>query len=147
MNLYDILLARCICSNKSEESIVVTPLEVTENGEYEAEEGYAYNPVTVNNKLSFANVTFTNNTSDDIEFGCTHYVGEGSFDLGATLGTGESITVEAILYEQAAFCQITASITLTEENVVITGDAIIESVSGYIANLTLSGDCTITITE
>lgn len=65
MNLYDILLARCICGNKSEECIVATPLEVTENGEYEAEEGYAYNPVTVNvsgggGDFSTAEVTFVN---------------------------------------------------------------------------------------
>ena len=58
MNFYDILLARALCCKMGSEEV---PLEVTENGQYIAPEGKAFNPVTVSVPLPSGTLPITEN--------------------------------------------------------------------------------------
>ena len=142
MNLYDILLARCICSNKSEESIVATPLEVTENGEYEAEEGYAYNPVTVNvgGDFSTAQVTIVNNMSEQYEsylpiIVTVPEVGD-VLDTLVYVSSESSETIACVLYKGETL--------LSTFGYTVALDGNVESTPGGVI---IKGDCTITLTD
>jgi hypothetical protein len=145
MNLYDILLARCICSNKSEESIVATPLEVTENGTYEAEEGYAYNPVTVNvsSDFSTAQVTLVDNTTLGGVVLVPWVDDEEDYHAAVPMTPLTSGTITCILYKGTAeldmLDQPPATYTFT-----VSGEAEVEGGGAYVA---IHGDCTITISE
>lgn len=63
MNFYDILLARCLCCKAGSEEV---PLEVTENGQYIAPEGKAFNPVTVSVPLPSGLLSITENGIYDV---------------------------------------------------------------------------------
>lgn len=148
MNLYDILLARCICSNKEDESVTVTPLEVTENGEYEAEEGYAYNPVTVNvsggggGDLTTAEVTLVNNSSVNIQFYGAFCYDEGGEQYSSCeplyATAGNTTTAVAILYKGVAVIysdnegvsfSVSGNAEFTDNTVFATGDCSITAVN------------------
>ena len=58
MNFYDILLARCLCCKEGSEA---EPLNVTENGQYIAPEGKAFNPVIVNVPLPYGTLPIIEN--------------------------------------------------------------------------------------
>lgn len=150
MNLYDILLARCICSNKEDESVTVTPLEVTENGEYEAEEGYAYNPLTVNVSggdcdFSTATVHIVNNTGSSAVIGRCPIVdvADGVTYAGTNLYTEEEeqdFTV--ILYGNNG-----AFLSFDIEVLTYTTSGNIERTDPDYPDFIVTGDCTVTVSQ
>ena len=140
MNLYDILLARCICSNKEDESITVTPLEVTENGEYEAEEGYAYNPITVNVSSDFSTAQMTVSTITGSPYNWSFSVAVAADEpingaVVATIVPANVGTFEIVLYKGAQFIFLNSDYVHD-----ISGDITYDD--GYYK---VTGDCTVTL--
>lgn len=149
MNFYDILLARCLCCNSGEESgggggLEAEPLNVTENGTYTADEGKAFNPVTVNvsggsSDFSTAQVTIVNNGSAECE-GSAVYI--ASYPSGELLDSvfyvdaGNSDTLTCVLYKGLT------PLDVNGWQVTVEGDA---EIDGFFVIIT--GNCTITLTD
>lgn len=146
MNLYDILLSRCICSNKSEESVVATPLEVTENGEYEAAEGYAYNPVTVNVSCDFSTATIhiVNNTGSAVRGYCplVSVIDGVTYTVTDIYTEEEEQDYTVILYGNNG-----AFLTFTSDVLTYATSGNIERADPDFPDFIVTGDCTVTVSQ
>lgn len=132
MNLHDLALYQAM--NGEGSSVTVEPLEVTENGDYTAEDGKAYNPINVYIEPKFAYVTVRNRTSYSLT--CTGYGIEGS-DL-RVFCTWSSIAksktkLTSVPYGKNGLLWISTSqsATITGENIDFTKIETITTTSGY----------------
>ena len=121
--------------------------EITENGTYDATDDSAngYSSVTVNveggggsSDFSTAEVTITNNASDDTTLiGAVNIFGDKlAFDI--TVDKDATITRTAVLYKNTVRWVVTGTAT-------VTGSATVKKTPSGGTAIIITGDCTITI--
>lgn len=150
MNFYDILLARALCCKMGSEEV---PLEVTENGQYIAPEGKAFNPVTVNvsgggggggSDFSTAQVTIVDNIGDGINLELPVLYEEGEAGEGAPAYVSAiSMSYTSGVYNVVLYKGNLLLILSQEQGVTTSGSITKLQSSAYL----ISGDCTITISQ